>query len=200
MKSLGFVHLYFGNGKGKTTAALGLALRSSGYNFKIALVQYLKAAKEYGEINFIKKNMRKNIEVFRFGKKCIVHSAKVQNCYVCFSKFKELPCHFNLKNPDNENLQQVKNAWEKSKYLIKSKKYKIVILDEILFCINYNLLKINEIYDFLQNKTTGEIILTGRGNKNKLKKLFLIADYITEMKEEKHPYKKGLIARKGIEY
>lgn len=199
-KELNLIHIYTGKGKGKTTAVLGIALRSIGYNHKIALVQFLKAAKKYGEIISIEKYLKKNIEIFRFGKRCVISNSSEQDCNICFLKFKYLPCHLNLKNPDKKDLKEIKNAWKKSKELIKSKKFKIVILDEILFCLSYNLLVTEEVINFLRNNIFAEIILTGRANKKKLNSLFAIADYITEMKEIKHPYKKGVVARKGIEY
>lgn len=172
------IQIYTGNGKGKTTAALGLALRAIGSNKKVALVQFMKKP-IYSEHKAIKK-YKLPIDVFAFG--------------IGFYKI------LGDKKRKKQHRDVIQKAWKKAESIIESKKYDVIILDEINVAIGFGLLDIDNVIETLTaSRFTlhAEIILTGRKAHPKLKK---IADLITEMKPIKHYFTKGVRARKGIEY
>ncbi|MFA5021693.1 MAG: cob(I)yrinic acid a,c-diamide adenosyltransferase [Patescibacteria group bacterium] len=172
MKSnLGKIHIYTGNGKGKTTAALGLALRAVGAGFKVYIVQFLKA-QDYSELNSLKK--LPEITVKRFGQKTFIYG---------------------LGKPNDK--VEAKKALKFCKKILKSSKFNLVILDEIFLASFFKLISVPEIIKLIKNKPKSvELVLTGRKAASEIIKL---ADYVTEMKEIKHPYQQGLVARRGIE-
>ncbi|MBL7053407.1 MAG: cob(I)yrinic acid a,c-diamide adenosyltransferase [Candidatus Portnoybacteria bacterium] len=167
------IHIYTGNGKGKTTAALGLGLRAIGASKKVLLIQFLKDGQS-SEIKGIKK--LPNFDTKAFGRKGFLNKNKLTK----------------------KDFDPARRGFLFAKKAIQSKKYNLIILDEINIVINLGLLKIEEVIDLIKKaplKT--ELILTGR---NANKKLIQSADLVTEMKEIKHYYKKGVKARKGIEF
>lgn len=180
MAEKGLVQIYTGRGKGKTTAALGLALRGAGWGKKVVIYQFLKPpALKLGERKAIAKtklpvkivpvdiewDMRKS-----FSDKKAVQTAKKKIVQICDGIAAEA----------------------------KKKKYDIIILDEIVFCLSMKLADIKQIKNIIKSKAKSvEIVLTGRGANAELIKL---ADIVTETKEIKHPFKKGVKARKGIEF
>ena len=166
------IQIYTGNGKGKTTAALGLGLRAVGAGKKVLLIQFLKDGQS-SEIKTIKKIP--NFDVKVFGKKGFINKN-------------------NLKKTDYDLAQQGLSFFKKA---LESKKYDLIILDEINIVLKLGLLKTDNLVDLIKkaSKKT-EIVLTGR---SVLKKLIKTADLVTEMKEIKHYFKK-IKARKGIEY
>ncbi len=167
----GLVQVYTGNGKGKTTAAWGQALRASGQGLKVAIIQFFKG-KGSGEAKMAKKL---NLSVYSF---CPVHPS--------FGGEKE------------ELKKECKKAIAFAKRLVMSKKYDLIILDEINIALRDRLIEVNEVLDLIKKKPKGiELILTGRGAP---KKIIEVADLVTEMREIKHPYQKGIKGRRGIEY
>lgn len=169
----GYVQIYTGNGKGKTTAALGLMTRAVGNNFKIFFCQFLKGT-EYGEINTIK--YFPTVKHERYGRGVFIRK-------------KELVT--------NEDKKLIKDGYESLKKALFSGDYDIVIADEILVTLRFDLLSIDEIKFLIDNKPENvELVLTGRNAPNELIEL---ADLVTEMKEIKHYYKEGVPARTGIE-
>jgi cob(I)alamin adenosyltransferase len=172
MKSnLGKIHIYTGNGKGKTTAALGLALRAVGAGFKVYIVQFLKA-QDYSELNSLKKLPA--VTVKRFGQKSFIYQVGGINDKV-----------------------EAKKAMVFSRHILKSGKFDLVILDEIFLASFFKLIKVSEIIKLIKARSKSvELVLTGRKAPVEIIKF---ADYVTEMKEIKHPYQSGLMARKGIE-
>lgn len=173
----GYIHIYTGDGKGKTTAALGLALRAIGAGKKVAIIQFMKKA-DYSEHKAIKKyKLPILIESFGIGYYKILGD----------------------KKPKTAHKLAAQKALERTSDIIASKKYDVVILDEINVAIGFGLIDIKEVISILTTNRllTTEIILTGRKAHPKLKKL---ADLVTEMKKVKHYYDKGTKARKGIEY
>jgi len=166
------IHIYTGGGKGKTTAALGLALRAAGAGLKVYIGQFIKG-KNYSELKTLKKI--KNIKVEQFGRGCFIKG-----------------------RPNKKDIETAKNGLEKVKEILGRKKYEVIILDEINVAIKLNILRLKEVVKLIEKipKKT-EIILTGRWAHPKILKL---AHLVTEMKEIKHYYKKGVKARKGIEY
>ncbi len=167
----GGVQVYTGNGKGKTTAAWGQAIRASGQGLRVGIIQFFKG-KDSGEVKMARKL---NLKVHSF---CPVHPF--------FGGKKE-----KLKKECQEGLAFAKE-------MIQSKKYDLIILDEINIAMRDRLIEVNEVLDLIKKKPKEvELILTGRGAK---KKIIEAADLVTEMKEVKHPYQKGIKGRKGIEY
>jgi cob(I)alamin adenosyltransferase len=173
-KRRGYIQVYTGSGKGKTTAALGLALRAAGHKQRVYIGQFLKG-QMYGEL-LSAKLLAPYITIEQFGRKGFIHVTK---------------------DPDNEDIQKAKRGLKKCLEAMLSLKYRIIVLDEINVAVYFNLLIEKEILEFLDQKPEGvEVILTGRYAPATFIKR---ADLVTEMKEKKHYYKKGVKAREGIE-
>ncbi len=170
----GYIQVYTGNGKGKTTAALGLALRAAGHGLRVYIGQFLKG-QTYGEILSVKK-LSPLIKIEQFGRRGFIHVTR---------------------NPDEEDIKRAKRGLQKCLEAMLSKKYRIIVLDEINVAVEFNLLEEEEIHKFLDQKPPKvEIVLTGRFAPASFIKR---ADLVTEMKEKKHYYQKGVKARDGIE-
>ncbi len=170
----GLVQVYTGNGKGKTTAALGLALRAAGHGLKVYIVQFMKTGEGYGETNMIRKI--ENIEIKSFGR----------------------PTFVNPENPAREDIELARKALSHAQKIIASNKYDMVILDEANVAVKWDLIKIEDLLETIKNKPEKvEVVLTGRYAP---KELIETADLVTEMKMIKHPYSKGISNRKGIDY
>lgn len=173
----GLIIIYYGNGKGKTTAALGVALRAIGYNHNVCMIQFIKGEWDYGEL-YSSNKLKPNFELIVTGKGFI-----------------------GIIDDDHlieEHIQSSKNALKIAKEKISSNKYNIIILDEINYALKLNLITENEVIDLLDSKPKElNIIMTGNYLSDKILE---IADIVTEMKEVKHPYKKGIKAKKGIDF
>jgi cob(I)alamin adenosyltransferase len=173
-KFKGYIHVYTGNGKGKTSAALGLALRAAGHGLKTYFGQFLKG-QDYGELSAIQK-LSPLITIEQFGRKGFIHVTE---------------------NPDAEDIERARQGLRKCTKMMMSRKYQIIVLDEINVAVHFNLFAEKDILDFLDKKPEEmEVILTGRYAPESLIKR---ADLVTEMKEIKHYYKRGVQARQGIE-
>lgn len=172
----GLIHIYCGDGKGKTTAALGLALRACGNGYKVILVQFLKSqhTSELGILSCIE-----NIEVLRSKKS---------------DKFT-----WNLTDDEKTALTEDNNSiFQKVVSSIEQDRKTLVIFDEIIGAINTKLIDEALVLDFLKNKPLqAEVVLTGR---DPYDKLLCLADYVSEIKKIKHPFDNGISAREGIEY
>ena len=173
-KYKGYIQVYTGPGKGKTTAALGLALRAAGHNKKSYIGQFLKGQK-YGELLSAKRTAPL-ITIEQFGRKGFVHVTE---------------------NPDEEDIQRAKNGLKKCLEAMLSKKYSIIILDELNVAVHFRLITEKEVHKFFAQKPEEvEIILTGRYAPESF---IQSADLVTEMKAIKHYYENGVKAREGIE-
>ena len=173
----GLIIINTGNGKGKTTAALGTAFRALGHGFNVYMLQFIKGSWKYGELEAAKKF--DNFILEPMGKGFV---------------------NLGAKEPDPEDIELAEATLRKAKEIIQSGKYRLVILDEVLYALSYNLIKVENILDILKNKPENvHVILTGRGA-DKFPTLLEIADLVTEMKEIKHPYQKGITAQRGIEF
>ncbi|NOY78921.1 MAG: cob(I)yrinic acid a,c-diamide adenosyltransferase [Calditrichaeota bacterium] len=169
----GYVQIYTGNGKGKTTAALGLAFRAAGNDFHVFIGQFMKG-QDYGELKAASR-LAPYITIEQFGKPTFVHVDKATE----------------------EDVRLAKEGLEQSRKAMLSEAYDIVILDEINVAIFFKLVTTEEVLALIDEKPAGvELILTGRyAPKDLIEK----ADLVTEMKEVKHYYTQGVQARKGIE-
>lgn len=172
--SKGYIQIYTGNGKGKTTAAIGQAVRAAGFGLKTYIVQFMKEY-PYNELNSL-KHLNEWITIEQFGGDDFVYK-------------KELP--------GEEELEKAQKGLVSAKEKMLSRKYDLIILDEAIVAIYFKLFKTEELIDFINQKPENiELILTGRYCPEKLIEL---ADLVTEMKEVKHYYQKGITSRKGIE-
>jgi cob(I)alamin adenosyltransferase len=173
---LGLIHIYCGNGKGKTTAAMGLGMRAVGREKKVLLTQFLKD-NESGELSSIEK-LGTSFEVFEG---------------IPVKKF------FKFMSPEEQMVTR-KEHEERFREIIKKaidENVDLLILDEIIAATNLGLVPLNEVITFLENKPKGlEVVLTGR---NPDEKLIELADYVSEINPIKHPYEKGINSRIGIE-
>lgn len=170
----GFVQIYTGNGKGKTTAALGLALRAAGAGMRSYIIQFMKEY-PYSEIEIL-KNLNHSIEIEPCGGDNFVYK-------------KELP--------PSEELIKAAAGLQRAKEKMISGNYNLIILDEVCVAIYFKLFNTTEVLDFIKSKPADvELILTGRYCPQEL---IDAADLVTEMKEVKHYYQTGVLARKGIE-
>jgi cob(I)alamin adenosyltransferase len=176
MLKKGLVHIYTGPGKGKTTAALGLALRAAGWGKKVIIYQFLKPpALVLGERKALAKT---NLPI----------------------KIVPVDIKWNMQKKNNETLvcEKITQTCKEIRTVAKKGKYDIIILDEIIYCLSKKLVSLQCIKNIIKSKKPGiEIIMTGRGA---TKDIIKLADLVTEMKEVKHPFKKGISARQGIEY
>jgi len=166
------IQVYTGNGKGKTTAALGLALRAAGAGFHVYIGQFAKG-RLYSELAALKKI--KNIKVEQFGRRCFIR----------------------LK-PDAQDIELACAGLKKTENAILNKKYRLIILDEVNIALKLKLINLREVLAALKSvPKSKEVVLTGRYAPLEILK---IADLVSEVKERKHYYKKGVKARKGIEF
>lgn len=170
----GLLMINTGDGKGKTTAALGLALRALGHGFKVCIIQFIKNNKNTGEL--------KALQVF--GNQISVHVMGRGFTW------------------ESENFEEDKaigrQAWEYAKEIIKSKQYDLVILDELTYLITFKMVREEEIIDFLIKRPINlHVVITGRGASENL---MVAADLVTQLQALKHPFNLGVKAQKGVEF
>ena len=173
----GLTIVYTGKGKGKTTAALGLALRATGYDKKICMIQFIKGSWHYGEMDSTKK-LEPGFEMVAVGKGFVGI--------------------IDDKSPKEDHEKVAKEAIRISNEKIQSGKYDIVILDEINYAVNLDLISVADVLKLIKSKPDVlDLVLTGNYAKDEI---IEIADLVTEMKEIKHPFQKGIKAKKGIDF
>jgi len=177
MSKDGLIIVYTGKGKGKTTAALGIALRAVGYGKKICMIQFIKGSWHYGEMDSSKR-LEPEFEMVAIGKGFVGI--------------------IDDKTPKIEHEKIAKEAIKISIEKVQSGNYDIVILDEINYAINLNLVEIEDVLDLIKSKPPGvDLVLTGNYAKDEI---IGLADLVTEMKEIKHPFQRGIKAKKGIDF
>jgi len=170
----GLVQVYTGDGKGKTSAAFGLALRAIGRGLKVYIIQFIKGGFDYGELYVV--NELPNLTLRAFGRGRFVTA----------------------KPPEAEDVKYAQEAFQLAKEIVLGGKYNLVILDEINVALDLKLIRLEEVLKMMKSKPRKvELILTGRHAPNEIVEA---ADLVTEMKEVKHPFSRGFQARKGIEY
>ena len=177
MSEKGLVIVYTGNGKGKTTAALGMALRAIGYDHKVCMLQFIKGSWHYGEMDSSKK-LEPNFELIAVGKGFVGI--------------------LDDNSPREEHEKYAAEAVRICREKIFSEKYDVIILDEVNYAITLGLIDVQEIIKIIkENPSELDLVLTGRDVKEEIVEL---ADLVTEMKEIKHPFKSGIKAKKGIDF
>jgi len=191
-EKLGLVHVMTGDGKGKTTSSLGLAMRAIGTGYKVYMVQFLKSGGT-GEL-YAAKHLP-NFTIEQFGVDAVKEREKEQASLVEFAD-KDLTGHF-VFQPDREEKEAAVKGFEHAKKVIQSEEYDVVILDEVNCVIDKGLIPIDDVIALIKTHNNTEIYMTGR---DAPKELLQYVDYFSEIKVHKHPWQKGIKARKGIEY
>ena len=177
MNENGLTIVYTGKGKGKTTAALGIALRAVGYRKKICMIQFIKGSWHYGEMDSSKR-LEPEFEMVAVGKGFVGI--------------------IDDKSSKEDHRDIAKEAMRISNEKIQSGNYDIIILDEINYAVNLDLISVNDVLNLIKSKPAEiDLVLTGNYAKNEIIKL---ADLVTEMREIKHPFQLGIKAKKGIDF
>jgi cob(I)alamin adenosyltransferase len=168
------IQIYTGNGKGKTTAAIGQGIRALVHRKKVIMIQFMKGDPDYGEIITLKK--LRNFKVIQTG----------------------LPTFVEKGNPSKDDIKLAQKGLALARKVLTEKKYQVIILDEINVAVEYGLIKLSDVLKIITSCPKDiELILTGR---YAVKELIEKADLVSEIKEIKHPYQKGFVSRKGIDY
>ncbi|MBD3320983.1 MAG: cob(I)yrinic acid a,c-diamide adenosyltransferase [Chitinivibrionales bacterium] len=168
----GYVQVYTGNGKGKTTAALGCAIRAAGAGLNVLVAQFVKGAK-YNEIRALER-FSNNVTVRQYGRTCFIK-----------------------RRPEQKDIDDARRGLQDVRECLNSGLYDVVVLDEANIALYYSLFTVRELLEIIDNRPQHcEIIITGRYAP---KEILDVADLVTEMKEVKHYYSKGVNARDGIE-
>jgi cob(I)alamin adenosyltransferase len=168
------IQIYTGNGKGKTTAALGLAMRAAGHGLRVIIIQFMKGKINYGELQTTKK--LPNISIEQYGR----------------------PDFVNPEEPDPEDIRLAREGLERAREVILSKKYDVVVLDEINVAVNFGLIQTRDVVKLLEKRPKKvELVLTGRYMPEEFAGY---ADLITECRELKHYFNEGTPAREGFDY
>ena len=171
---LGMVHVYTGDGKGKTTAALGLGLRAAGHGYRVLMIQFMKGKINYGELMAAKGI--ENFDIVQFGR----------------------PDFVDKEDPAEEDIRLAQEGLAFAREATRYKKCDLLILDEINVAVEWGLITVDEVLKLMRSKPADmELVLTGRYAPEEFLER---ADLVTEMKELKHPFQKGKLARKGIEH
>lgn len=172
----GLIIVNTGNGKGKTTAALGMGLRAWGQGLKVLILQFIKGDWKYGELKAIEQ-LGPNFVIYQLGEGFVRNSTKDEKI------FHQQAAEYALKLARQEMLS---NRWE------------MMILDEINYAIHFGLISVRNVMDFLEMKPPNlHVVLTGR---YVAQEIINKADLVTEMREIKHPFKNGIKAQKGVEF
>ena len=175
----GYIQVYTGDGKGKTTASHGLAMRALGRCWKVLIIMFTKGGDDYGELNSFRNlspEISQNLAIVQAGLDRIVYS----------------------DNKTQDDAEEIKKGWELAKKAIKKDEYNLIILDEANIAIDLGFIDINDMLEVLKNKPEEmEIVLTGR---NARQEIIDIAHLVSEIKPIKHYWNTGISARKGIEY
>ncbi|HIS36720.1 TPA: cob(I)yrinic acid a,c-diamide adenosyltransferase [Candidatus Scatousia excrementigallinarum] len=175
----GYIQVYTGNGKGKTTASLGLAMRALGRCWKVLIIMFMKGGDDYGELNSFRNlspEIARNLTIVQAGPDRIIY----QN------------------NKTDKDVELIKEGWELAKKAINNDEYNLIILDEANIAIDMGFIDLQEMLDVLKNKPEEmEIVLTGR---NARQEIIDIAHLVSKIEPVKHYWDTGIAARKGIEY
>lgn len=175
----GYIQVYTGDGKGKTTASLGLAMRALGRNWKVLIIMFTKGGQNYGELNSFRNlsgQIQENLTIMQAGLDRIVY----------------------FSNMTEDDKKVIHAGWDVAKRAIQNDEYKLVILDEINIAIDLGIVDVDEVVEVLQTKPDNmEIVLTGR---NANEKIIEVAHLVSKIEPVKHYWDIGVSARQGIEY
>ncbi len=172
--SRGLVQVYTGNGKGKTTASLGLALRAAGHGLRVQVLQFMKGSTVYGELAAARR-LAPELTIEQVGRDTFVSRS----------------------NPDPEDVEMARRGFDRALQLVRSGEYDLIVLDELNCVVDYGLIPLQEVRELIRLKPDHtELVLTGR---NAHPEIVALADLVTEMREVKHYYNSGQHARTGIE-
>ncbi len=175
----GYIQVYTGDGKGKTTASLGLAMRALGRCWKVLIIMFTKGGDDYGELNSFRElsaNISDNLKIIQAGLDRVIYK----------------------DNQTEADTNAIKEGWKIAKEAIQNDEYQLIILDEANIAIDLGILDVNEVVEVLRNKPEEmEIVLTGR---NANPKIIEIAHLVSKIEPVKHYWDTGISARKGIEY
>jgi len=169
----GFVQVYTGEGKGKTTAAVGLGLRAAGQGLKVYMIQFMKG-RRYGEVAATEE--MENFRIEQFGRDEFVRKG----------------------DPEEVDVRLAREGLRRAQEIIKGGEWDVVILDEVNVAVDYGLLSLRDVIELVEMKPPHvELILTGRYAREEIIEK---GDLVTEMVEVKHPFQKGVLARRGIDF
>lgn len=173
-KTKGLLMVFTGHGKGKTTSAIGMAMRAAGHGMKVFFLQFIKGSWKYGEIDAFKR-------------------------FDDLIDFQIIGRGFTWKSDDAEKDRETAVlAWERAKEALFSERYQMVVLDEFTYTLLYNMLEKDEVIRVLSEKPAKvHLVITGR---DAIPELLEIADLVTEMQVVKHPLKEGIVAQRGVEF
>ena len=175
----GYIQVYTGDGKGKTTASLGLAMRALGRDWKVLIVMFTKGGNDYGELNSFRQLSEKiadNLTIVQAGLDRVIYKS----------------------NENEQDHKKIKKGWNLVKKAVKNDEYQLIIMDEANIAIDMGILDVNEVIKVLKSKPDEmEIVLTGR---NAHPKIIEIAHLVSRIEPVKHYWDNGVYARKGIEY
>ena len=173
-KGKGLLMIFTGDGKGKTTAALGLAMRAAGHGMQTAFLQFIKVSWKYGEMEAVER-------------------------FKDLIDFQVLGRGFTWKSDDPaKDVEMARRGWKRAREAILSGEYRLVVLDEFTYVLNYSMVEMEEVLDVLDRRPAPvHVVITGRDAPPELVEA---ADLVTEMRELKHHYRRGVPAQKGVEF
>jgi len=190
----GLVQVYTGDGKGKTTAALGLALRAAGHRFRVVVIQFAKGASYTGELLAVER-LYPEIRLFQFGRDCRRASAIRQGLARCWGCAE---CFLREGEVTDEDRDLARRGLAMAHDVASSGSADVLILDEISLVAHFGLVSVEEILKVIDGRSPNvELVLTGR---KMPEEVLARADLITEMRQVRHPFEQGVMARRGIEY
>ncbi|MDQ7096874.1 cob(I)yrinic acid a,c-diamide adenosyltransferase [Desulfosporosinus sp. PR] len=170
----GLILVYTGNGKGKTTAAIGLSVRALGHNQTVGFLQFMKGSKNYGEVKIA--SVLPNFTLVQSGQESFV----------------------SYENPDPVDIRMAQEGYELAKQWFKEDKFDLIVLDEILVAVAFKLISVAQVLDLVRQKPSRlNLVLTGR---YAAPEIMEIADTVTEMTEKRHAYNQGVEAKAGMEF
>ncbi|MFW9856502.1 MAG: cob(I)yrinic acid a,c-diamide adenosyltransferase [Candidatus Thorarchaeota archaeon] len=174
ISQLGYIHVVTGDGKGKTTSALGMALRAAGHGFKVLIIQWMKKGWNYGEVKVL--TAVPQITLVQYGR----------------------PEFVDRKNPKEIDITEAQAALSRARTAVEKEEWDILVLDEINVALDFGLISKAEVVKLVKQKPKKlEVVLTGR---NAPQSIVALADYHTEIQSLKHPYNEEVLARRGVEY
>ncbi len=213
MMKKGLVHAYIGEGKGKTTAAVGLALRAVGQNILVYMVQFMKGGRYTGEILATERFLNGRFTIRQFGRGCIREDKQLKIAEFDDDRFLNLEpsyvrddepcgtCRYCFVN-DEKQKRFCEDAFAHAKKILESGDYGLVILDELVYAVTYGMLPLEKALALIAGKPRGvELVITGGAWRGAVPQELLDAcDLVTRMEKVKHYYEQGVLARRGVEY